>query len=279
MRNIGLHLRLTTTLSALLEKAQEMNNPVVQCFFIPQGSSTYAEFSPEEVALCLERRAFFKELYVHASYWVNLAGRYNNGWRPFHKELELAKQLAFTHIVIHPGSATGCATKDEGIECLARALNKILSQEHEVKIVLENTSHANKTVGGDIEDFAKLLGFLNHPEKVAFCLDSAHAYSYGYSLSTPEDAHNFIDLFDTLIGAQRVVALHLNDAAERCGSRIDKHAAPGQGEIGKETLQAFMNHPKLLHTSIILEMPILPEPEEIALLEEIRQWSKYPQQK
>jgi len=272
VRNIGLHLRLTTTLSALLEKAQAAGSPVMQCFFIPQGGSTYSTFTPEEIERCLALRPYFKELYLHASYWVNLAGRYNNGWKPFHRELELAKQLAFTHMVIHPGSATGCTSKEEGIEYLARALNKIFEKEHEVKIVLENTAHANKCVGGDIQDFGKLLQLLDHPEKVAFCLDSAHAYSYGYPFSTKEDVETFVSEVDTAIGAQRVVALHLNDAAEKCGSRIDKHAAPGQGEIGTEVLKAFMNHPKLQHTSVILEMPILSECEELALLKEVQGW-------
>ncbi len=273
MRNIGLHLRIATKLSALLEKAQEVQSPIVQCFFIPQGSPTYVTLDDEEIALCLKKRDSFKELYLHASYWVNLAGRHNNGWKSFHRELELAKKLAFTHIIIHPGSATGCVTKDEGIECLARALNKILSEEHEIKIVLENTAHANKTVGGDIADFAKLLTFLDYPEKVSFCLDSAHAYSYGYPFSTVADAENFVEEVDRLLGTQRVPLLHLNDAAESCGSRIDKHEVPGKGQIGKEALKAFMNHPKLSHTSVILEMPILDEEQERAVLKEVQGWA------
>lgn len=273
MRNIGLHLRLTTTLSALFTRAQELKSPIVQCFFIPQGSSTYITFDDEQIDLCLKKRDSFKELYLHASYWVNLAGRRNNGWRSFHRELELAKKLAFTHIVIHPGSATGCVTKDEGIECLARALNKILSQEGEIKIVLENTAHGNKTVGGDIADFAKLLNFLDYPEKVAFCLDSAHAYSYGYPFATVTDVEKFVQDVDLLIGAQRVALLHLNDAAQACGSRIDKHEVPGKGEIGTEALRAFMNHPKLVHTSVILEMPVLDDSQERMLLKEVQGWA------
>lgn len=274
MRNIGLHFRLLTTLSALLTRAQALQCPVMQCFFIPQGGCTYVDFSSEEIALCLEQSTSFNEQYLHASYWVNLAGRYNNGWKPFHRELGLAKQLGFSHMVIHPGSATGCETKEEGIICLSRALNKALREEETIKIVLENTAHANKTVGGNIEDFAKLLDLLEQPEKVAFCLDSAHAYSYGYPFSTPDDVDRFVDDVDRLIGTQRVVSLHLNDAAEKCGSRIDKHAAPGKGEIGVQALKQFMNHPKLLHTSVILEMPIVSDEEELAVFQEVKSWAQ-----
>ncbi len=274
MRRIGLHFRLTTTLSELLDKAYGIGSPLVQCFLIPQGSSTYLEFTPEEKALCLEKSKRFGQLFLHASYWVNLAGRYKNGWKPFNRELELAKELGFTHIVIHPGSATGCTSKEDGIYYLARALNKILSTDNKVIIVLENTAHANKTVGGDILDFGALLQLVDEPDRIAFCLDSAHAYSYGYDLRTIEQVDAFVELVDKTIGAQRVVALHLNDAAEKLGSRIDKHAIPGQGEIGAESLKRFMNHPKLAHASVILEMPIISDEQESAVLKEIQGWDR-----
>ncbi len=274
MRLIGLHMRLTSTLSALLDKAHVMGSPLVQCFFISQGGNTYVPFSPEEIALCLTKRDYFQQMYVHASYWVNLAGRYNNGWRPFHRELELAKQLGFTHMVIHPGSATGCPSKQEGIEYLARALNKALVEEKDITIVLENTAHANKTVGGDIQDFRKLLELLDKPEKVAFCLDSAHAFSYGYDLSSSEGVVSFLDEVDESIGAQRVVALHLNDSAEALGSRIDKHEVPGEGKIGAENLKLFMNHPKFLHTSVILELPVVSDEREREIFEEVKGWDR-----
>lgn len=274
MRLIGLHARLVTTLSLLLDKTHAAGSPLVQCFFIPQGGNTHATFSDEEIALCLKKRDNFKQLYVHASYWVNLAGRYNNGWRPFQKELELAKRLAFTHMVIHPGSATGCDSKQEGIEYLARALNKALTTEEDIAIVLENTAHANKTVGGDIQDFATLLQLLDKPEKIAFCLDSAHAFSYGYDVATPAGVAAFLEEVDSSLGAERVVALHLNDSAEPLGSRIDKHEIPGEGRIGKECLKLFMNHPQFLHTSVILEMPVIGDERESEILKEVQGWDR-----
>ncbi len=273
MRPVGLHCRLVENVSSLLDKSLMLKSSIMQCFFLPQGAATYPEFSSEEKALCLEKKKHFTHLFLHASYWVNLAGRYRNGWRPFKRELELAKEFGFTHMVIHPGSATGCTTKEEGIEYLAKALNKILKEEDTIKIVLENTAHANKTVGGDIADFQKLVTLLDQPEKIWFCLDTAHAYSYGYDLSSDQAIDDFIAYVDTMIGFQRVVSLHINDASEKCGSRIDKHEIPGKGNIGKKLLTRFMNHEKLRNIPIILELPIVSDDEEKAVLEEVRSWS------
>jgi deoxyribonuclease-4 len=273
-RNIGLHLRLTGSLSDLLDRAAVLKQSVVQCFFIVQNINTYITFTEGELEECLEKRKQFKELYLHASYWVNLSGRKSNGWRTFKKELELARALGFTHIVIHPGSSTGCKDKQEGITCLANALNKALSRYDDITIVIENIAHAKMSVGGNLEDFKELLSQIDEPDRIAFCIDTAHAYSYGYDIADKEELAKFIEKIDECVGTQRVAILHLNDTDKKCGSRIDKHALPGQGLIGEESLTTIMNHPKLKHTSIILELPVLPEDEEEVILKKVCSWNK-----
>ena len=274
-RNIGLHLRLSGSLLELLDRALALKQSIVQCFFIVQGINKYITFTEGELEKCLKKRKkHFKELYLHASYWVNLSGKRNNGWRTFKKELELARTLGFTHIVIHPGSSTGCKTKQEGITCLATALNKALSRYDDITIVIENIAHAKMSVGGDLEDFKELLDQIDEPDRIAFCIDTAHAYSYGYDIVDKKEFTKFIKKIDDCIGTQRVSLLHLNDSEKKCGSRIDKHAVPGEGEIGEDTLKAFMNHPKLKHASIILELPVLPEEKEDEILKKVKMWDK-----
>lgn len=272
-RPIGLHLRLTTTLSDLLEKAERLKSPIMQCFLLRQGESRLAEFSEEEIAACAKIRKKCGNLYLHASYWVNLAGCRNNGWRTFQRELALGNQLGFTHMIIHPGSATGCKTKKEGITCLAKALNKALEKEKNIKIVLENTAHARMTVGGNLSDFKELLKQIEQPERIYFCLDSAHAHSYGYDIADPEKQDIFLDEVDDIIGRDKIALVHLNDTQEKCGSYIDKHAIVGQGKIGEQALRRFMNHPVCKKAPIILEIPMMKdEKEEKDLLEMVKAW-------
>ncbi|HML19249.1 MAG TPA: TIM barrel protein, partial [Candidatus Dependentiae bacterium] len=71
---------------------------------------------------------------------------------------------------------------DEGIDELARSLNYVMKYEREITIVLENTTHGNLSVGSDITDFKLLRAKLDYPERISFCIDTAHAYSYGYDL-------------------------------------------------------------------------------------------------
>jgi deoxyribonuclease-4 len=275
LRKIGLHLRLTDLLSELLEKAIRLKSPIFQCFLITQGSNKYARFSEEEIKKCRELSKQFDQMYLHASYWVNLAGCRNNGWRAFQRELGLAKMLGFTHIIIHPGSATGCETQEDGIKCLARALNKALETEKDIKIVLENGAHARMTVGGKISDFGKLLKLLKEPERISFCIDTAHAHSFGYDITDPEKQEIFLEEIDHIIGRDKIALLHLNETQEARGSYIDKHAALGDGQIGNKALQRFMNHPVCKDVPIILEIPpIEDEKDEAKLLALANKWDK-----
>ena len=273
MRKIGLHLRLTTTLLDLLRKALRLGTPIVQCFFITQGGNSYTKFIDSDFEECQELRKQLGDMFLHASYWVNLAGCRNNGWRAFQHELALAHKLGFTHIIIHPGSATGCESKEEGIHCLARALNKALTMEKNIKIVLENTAHSRKTVGGNFNDFKELLKLLDEPERVFFCLDSAHAHSYGYDITDPIKQDIFLNDVERILGKGKIALIHLNETSEKRGSYIDRHAEFGKGVIGNDALQRFMNHPVCKDIPIILEIPVLEtEDDEKDVLKLVQSW-------
>ncbi|HML19250.1 MAG TPA: endonuclease IV, partial [Candidatus Dependentiae bacterium] len=77
---------------------------------------------------------------------------------------------------------------------------------------------------------------------------------------------------DDSIGIKNISLLHLNDTNQPCGSRIDKHALIGEGEIGEEALKQFVLDERLSHIPIILELPVLPEEQEDAMLQKIRTW-------
>ena len=117
-------------------------------------------------------------------------------------------------MIVHPGSAKKASNKQKGIEIIARNLNAILKHESEVKIILENTAHAGLSIGGDLQDFLHLRERLEHPESIAFCIDTAHAYSYGYDISNAKGQQSFIDIINTTIGLNNVGIIHLNDTKQ-----------------------------------------------------------------
>lgn len=271
-RKIGLHLRLTKTINDLAERAALLKLPIFQCFFIHQNTNQFVALSDEEIAVFLNTwRKKFDQLYLHGSYWINLASSSTSN-RILMRELDLAKKLEFTHIIMHPGSARRTGKKADGIAAIARKLNSILAKENDITLVLENTAHSGHSIGGDLNDFLLLRERLDHPEKIKFCIDTAHAYSYGYDITQEKTQKHFIELIQKCIGFENLALIHLNDIAQECGSRIDRHEIIGEGKLGA-ILPEFIQHEHLKNVPIIMELPVMGEEEEKEILEMVRKWS------
>ena len=273
MGRIGLHIRLQHSLLDVAQKARNLGLRFFQCFLVTYPNNRLIRPTPQEIESFVRlRQDHFDNIYVHGSYWINLASPGNNGYTAFKRELRLAKKLACTHMILHPGSAKGAKDKSEGIDVLALALNKILKNEHDINIVLENAAHGKLTIGSDLDDFKQLLEKLDQPDKISFCIDTAHAYAAGYDIASDEGQANFINQMEQKIGIDKIVIIHLNDTQEKLGSRMDRHERAGQGNIGRRALSKFIVHPKLAAIPVILEPQRITDSEEYALLHNVRTW-------
>jgi deoxyribonuclease-4 len=273
MQRVGLHIRTDGSLLDLVDKAVFLQLPFFQCFFISSVTNTRIRPTGREIREFAHRvQQHFSTLYVHGSYWINLASLQHTGLPILRKELELARRLAFTHIVLHPGTAKGASAKIEGIDALARILNELHETDQKITIVLENTAHDHLAVGSDLTDFALLLSKLDKPEMVKFCIDTAHAHAFGYDLITPQGQQDFITLVDQTVGISRVQLIHLNDTTQPRGSYIDRHAVLGNGMLGVASLKAFVSHPQLAHIPIIMELPVLSVDAEQELVQSVGAW-------
>ena len=273
MRGIGIHIRCVDSLLEVADRAQALQVPFFQSFLISKTTGRILWQEPavlEQFALL--RREHFEHLYIHGSYWINLASVISNDHKALTRELSLGKRLGYTHMVLHAGSAKGGSHKRDGIDAVARALNKLFKHEHEIKIILENSAHAGLSVGGDLQDFAAILLKLDQPEKLSFCIDTAHAYAYGYDIVTAASREAFIQMLTTTLGSDRISLIHLNDTNEKLGSRVDRHQAIGAGRIGQEALKAFCLDPALETIPLLLELPVLTMQEEQEMLTLVRGW-------
>lgn len=278
MREIGLHLRLSTTLKDLFVYAQKINLPLFQCFLVSQNNFKSYVPTLAEIQACAQLAPTFSHLYLHGSYMVNLAAPEHITQSVFEREWKLANEIGFTHYILHPGSARTAQNRQHALELLAARLDTILGKQdlknapRATKLVLENAAHAGLALGGDLQDFSHLKRIMRHADKLAFCIDTAHAFSYGYDLSSAHGQDEFIQLLDTTIGLSSIALIHLNDTCQPCGSKIDEHALLGQGNIGTAMLARFVEHPALRNKPLILELPLTSISTELEILETVKQW-------
>jgi len=279
-RIVGIHLRIEKSYTQILETALQLDASTCQFFFMPQESNKYLRLSKKDLETFLElSRKHFSTMYCHSSYWINPATGYrisaSISRKMFLQEIKIANKLEIDHFVLHAGSAKGYPQKSDdpqnknrGIAALAKLLNDILKDKKNITVLIENTAHSGKTICSNLQDF-KLLRSLLDVDNVAFCLDTTHAFSYGYNLEATEE---FVELLNQTMGLENIKLIHLNDSTKKCGSKIDQHILPGKGVIGKNVLQNLINHPKLKHLPIIIEPPVLPEKELKTIINEVRTW-------
>jgi deoxyribonuclease-4 len=269
-----MHIRVNDTLSNVARKAIRMGADFFQCFLTVQATGKSITITPadqkEFVALCRDN---FQDVYAHASYWSNLASPAIARHYVLERELQQVHKLGFTHLIVHPGSAKGAKTREEGIDAVARSLNRAMKNNTELTFVVENTAHGNMAIGSDINELGALLQKMDQPERLKFCIDTAHAYVYGYNITDNLQQDAFIDLVNATIGIDRVVLIHLNDTYEECASKIDRHASFFNGVMGQEPLRRFAQHPLVRHIPMMPELPVVDEATELDVLTCLKSWS------
>ena len=273
MRIVGLHLRIFNDLLQVASRAVALQLKSFQCFLMYQATKKPLRISHADIKEFRLMRKQFHDLYVHGTYWINLCGEYaQQGYGILKKELKLAKRLGFSHYVLHPGSANGWQDRMQGIDCLVRLLNDLTKQENEIKIILENTAHGGKSVGSDLYDFKLIREKLDVPEKIAFCIDTAHAHAFGYDIISPNGLKQFFEIIEATIGFDALALIHLNDTKEPIGFKKDRHEVIGQGLIGSDALRRFVHDERLKKVPIILELPQVEDDEQEKILKMVRAW-------
>ena len=222
----------------------------------PEPPPEAAEF----IAYCA--RQGIGTISIHASYLINLAG----SAEPFASqsraglayELQRAPAYGATIVNTHIGSHRGVGP-DAGLRRIADSVRAALDDSpSSVRLALENSSGGGDQLGSRIEELAAILeavGPVAGPDRLCFCIDTAHLWGAGYDISTAEGAAAVVGRFDALIGLERLPLVHLNDSRSLLGSRTDRHEHVGAGQIGPLGLGAFIRDPRLSRSTFIMETP------------------------
>lgn len=271
MRAIGLHLRSTEDFSSVIDKAAAWSMPIFQAFF-KNHEGTSIGITAELITHYERLHHNFSHRVVHASYSINLADKHILSHASLKRELYCAQALQFSHLLFHPGAVPPLCTRHEALDMLVKNLNTLSKREPHIQFVLENSAHGKRSLGGNFEELAYVQARLDSPEKVSFCIDTAHAHVFGYSID--EENARWVEMVTSLLTPEAIVLLHINDTHAARGSCDDRHCAPGRGKIGVSALKAIMNHPLFKSKPLILELPALSEESERSVLEEVRLWEQ-----
>ena len=196
---------------------------------------------------------------AHMPYLPNLASPKDDGFEKSVKtlidETERCAHLGIPYLVTHLGSHLG--TGDEaGIKRLVEGLNRAGKAKNDVMILLENTAGQKNSMGSDFEQLGQIFKQLKPAKKFGVCIDSCHAFVYGYDLRTDAKVKETFAELDKYVGIDNLKILHLNDTKGDLGCKLDRHHHLGLGGIGEEGISALVKFANKRKIPIILETPI-----------------------
>lgn len=257
----GAHMPTKGGVWNALQRGREIGCDVVQLFVKNNMQWFGRPFPPEAIARYNEecRASRFDCVFAHAGYLINLGAppspNRDKSIQSLVQEIQLAADVRLPFLVLHPGAHLG-AGEPAGVQQIVAALNEVLraTKNLPVRIALENTAGQGTCLGHKVAHLAAIFDRVDCPRRLGLCLDTAHFFAAGYDIRTPKGWNAALDEVDSHIGLAQVLAFHLNDSKTGLGSRVDRHAGIGQGEIGRQAFKyivndaRFVNHPGCLET-------------------------------
>jgi deoxyribonuclease IV len=199
-----------------------------------------------------------KSVVIHAIYLINCASTDGDLRRKsldsLTHALRLGDRIGASGVVLHPGSAKG-EPNEEALPRVAEVLREALDESDRCDLLLENTAGAGDTLGRTFGELSQLIRLCSGRKRVGVCLDSCHMLASGFDIRTADKLTEVIDRCEETLGAGRVRCLHVNDSQTPLGSNRDRHAPPGDGELGARGCAAFLSEPRFEGLPGIFEGP------------------------
>lgn len=259
---VGAHTSIAGGVHHALEAGVAIGATTVQIF-----TANQRQWNPKQVTEEAAQR--FKEVQAetglqsimsHASYLVNLGSPRTDGLHrsreAFRKEVVRCRMLGLTFLNFHPGAALDAPRE----QCLERIVASLLGvrdllPDTQLHLVIEATAGQGSVIGASFEEIGYLVKHTAGKIPIGVCLDTCHIFAAGYDIRTAQGWEDTLKEFDEKVGLKFLSAFHLNDSMKPLGSKKDRHAPLGKGEIGWESFRYLMRNSKTAHLPKYLETP------------------------
>lgn len=257
---LGSHLSVAGGLHNALIDAERFGMDCVQVFTKNQRQWTAPPLKPAQIDEWFADRKStgIDHVVSHDSYLINLASpggpTLDKSLVLMRDEIERCEALDIALLVTHPGSHVG-EGEDAGLDRIVKHLDAIHADLPGYKTItcLENTAGQGTNLGYDLDHLRRIIESVRDPERLAVCIDTAHALAAGYNLESASGTRQFLKQIDDAVGLDRVLAMHLNDSKVPRGSRVDRHEHIGHGHVSLDAFRVIVRSRRLRDVPMILE--------------------------
>ena len=278
MKYIGAHVSAAGGVENAPERAKEIGATGFALFTKNQRQWKAKPLTEENITQfkirCGEYGYSMETVIPHDSYLINLGHpekeKLQKSCDAFLDELQRCEQLGIELLNFHPGSHLKQISEKECLKIIADSINWSLDQTKTVKAVIENTAGQGTNMGYRFEQLAEIMKQVEQKDRVGVCVDTAHAFAAGYDISTEDGFVDTFEQFDSIVGFDNLLAMHLNDSKKELGSKVDRHESLGDGLIGWTLFELIMKDDRFDGIPLILETPNPDRwPEEIQKLKDL----------
>lgn len=264
---IGAHESIAGGFEKSIHRAVEDECESVQIFTGPPGRWNVPPVGPDAARVFKETLSAngAMPVLVHGAYLINPAGPDPDMWvrslMALKEEYIRCGALGIDNLIIHPGSHKDTSVED-GVRRAAEMVQAVLDENgNGPDILLENTAGSGSSIGSSFAQLAAIREQSDHPDRVRYCFDTAHAFAAGYDMRDDESVTSMLGRIDGEAGLDNIRAVHLNDTMKELGSRVDRHERIGEGHIGMKGFAAIVNQGAFHQIPGILETQPLPDDE------------------
>lgn len=187
------------------------------------------------------------DVVIHACYLINLASTDVNilakSRKRFREELTECNRMGVLNYVLHPGSARDAKRYDRLKQELREGLDEVGG---DVCVLVENMTGGN-LLCSDLKSCSEVA---NSHERIKVCIDTAHAWGEGWP-----DMEHLWDQVLSVVGLNKLGAIHLNDSKVVHGKKKDAHENLFQGHVPREWIKAWIRDSRLRNVPVIMETP------------------------
>lgn len=260
--HLGAHLSTAGGLHTAFARGEELGCTAIQIFISSPRQWRGRELSEEDVERFSTawEASICERCFAHDIYLTRLGSEdrtiLQKSRAALVREVRTCWRLGLEGVVVHP---VGDTAGEEGVvlDRVADSLDLVLEETAGTpgRVLLETTAGQGGTVGHRFEQLARILDRTRRTERLGVCLDTCHVFAAGYEISTEQGYESTLESFDRVIGMQRLEVIHLNDSRRPCGSRVDRHAHIGEGEIGETAFGLIMRDSRLSQVAKVIETP------------------------
>jgi deoxyribonuclease-4 len=260
---LGAHVSTAGGLSTAFDRGEKLGCTAIQIFLKSPNRWQGRELANDEVEQFRARRAEspIGPVLAHAAYLLNLCAAdektLERSRAGLADEMTRARRLELDGLVLHPGSHMGRG-EDAGIDLIAASIDEVLGdlEEGPTRLLLEVTAGQGTGLGYRLEHLERIIERCSTADRLGLCLDTCHLFAAGYEVHTAKGLEALLSEVESRFGLDRLGCVHLNDSKRPLGSRRDRHANIGEGEIGEQAFNRLLGHDALAGVPLILETPL-----------------------